>query len=585
MVVDGNLRQADLPYYGKLEDIIEINYYGRFSVILFKCKWADTTRDRGYKKDCWNFNCVNFDRLIHIGDHDVVNEGWSVVVHIKPRDLYDMGEEVEENAYENEPYQEQQLEQFSRLDDQYVQLATNHLNDDIVKRFRNPQKSAPQPQCPSPSDSTQAPEIPTGNVPLSHESTSEVPAMNPEISSPPSDSTQAPEVPTGNVPLSHVSTSEVPQEDETTRRHVGRESTHCWTVEAIDSEETIKKIKVKVKGVNSLPRELRIIVNFDDQGQAIGEAQALLAGFLGTLAADCKLFPMDYDRWSGPSGVPKAYFDDCFETILKPQFYFKINEAGAKRYCKLSMGRKWAANRQSLWNEFNNPTKTRDEIIKNVPIGIDKDQWARFVHYRHKPSTLELCRRNKEIRSKQVIPHTGGSKANPRRRNELLLETGKLPSRGQLYIETHKRKDGSFVNEASKTIAEQIEVGLTQSIVDESEVSPLDVVGRVLGLEHSGRVRCMGLGAVPSNTFRNTRLRASSLSSSSSGVGFPSSNQWQEKYNNLESAFKAYMIMKEGRIPEELASYFTPDQTHLNDASSVSNTPLDARGSSGASNP
>ncbi|KAH1198427.1 hypothetical protein GmHk_18G052013 [Glycine max] len=456
--VDGNLRQADLPYYGKLEDIIEINYSGRFSFILFKCKWADTTRDRGYKKDCWNFNCVNFDRLIHIGDReehepyieasqaqmvyyvdDVVNEGWSVVVHIKPRDLYDMGEEVEENAYENEPYQEQQLEQFSRLDDQYVQLATNHLNDDIVKLFRNPKKSAPQPQCHGPL--TQAP-------------THFVPAMNPKISSPPSDFTQAPEVLTGNVPLSHVSTSEVPQEDETTRRHVGRESTQCWTIEAIDSEETIKKIKVKVRGVNSLPRELRIIVNFDDQGQAIGEAQALLAGFLGTLAADCKLFPMDYDRWSGPSGVPKAYFDDCFETILK-----------------------------------------------------------------------EFCRRNKEIRSKQVIPHTGGSKANPRRRNELLLETGKLPSRGQLYIETHKRKDGSF---------EQIEVGLTQSIVDEYELSPLDVVGRVLGLEHFGRVRCMGLGVVPSNAFRNTRLRASNISSSSSGVAFPSSNQWQEKYNNLE---------------------------------------------------
>ncbi|KAH1213251.1 hypothetical protein GmHk_14G041247 [Glycine max] len=38
-------------------------------------------------------------------------------------------------------------------------------------------------------------------------------------------------------------------------------------------------------------------------------------------------------------------------------------------------------------------------------------------------------------------------------------------------------KDGSFVNEAAKTIMEQIEVGLTQSIVDEFEVSPLDAVG------------------------------------------------------------------------------------------------------------
>ncbi|KAL2330615.1 hypothetical protein Fmac_018196 [Flemingia macrophylla] len=344
------------------------------------------------------------------------------------------------------------------------------------------------------------------------------------------------------------------EEDEITILHVGRQSTHCWTVEAIDFEETIKKIKVKVKGVNNLPRELRIIVKFDDQGQAIGEAQALLAGFLGTLAADCKLFPMDYDRWSGPSGVPKAYFDDCFETILKPRFYFKSNEAIAKRYCKMSMRRKWAANRQSLWNEFNDPTKSRDEIIKNVPIGIDKDQWARFVHYRHKPSTLDLCKRNKEIRNKQVIPHTGGSKANPRRRNEL----------------------------------EQIQVGLTQSTVDESEVSPLDVVGRVLGPEHSGRVRCMGLGVVPSNTFRNTRLRVSKLSFSSGSVACPSSSsssyEWKERHNNLESAFKAYIIMKEGRIPEELATYFTPD-AHANDSSSVPNTPLEGRHSSEASNP
>jgi len=53
----------------------------------------------------------------------------------------------------------------------------------------------------------------------------------------------------------------------------------------------------------------------------------------------------------------------------------------------MSLGRKWAANRQSLWNEFNDPTKTRDEIISNVPLGIDKDQWARFVHYCHQPCT------------------------------------------------------------------------------------------------------------------------------------------------------------------------------------------------------
>ncbi|XP_052732446.1 uncharacterized protein LOC128196244 [Vigna angularis] len=148
--VDRNLRQADLSYDGKLEDIIELNYYGRFKVVLFKCKWVDTTRERGYKKDQWNFNCVNFDRLIHIGNReehepyieasqaqmvyyvdDVVNEGWSVVVHLKPRDLYEMGEEVQEELYENEPYQDQELEKFYSNDNEYVQLATNHLDEDI----------------------------------------------------------------------------------------------------------------------------------------------------------------------------------------------------------------------------------------------------------------------------------------------------------------------------------------------------------------------------------------------------------------------------------------------------------------------
>ncbi|BAU02026.1 hypothetical protein VIGAN_11143000 [Vigna angularis var. angularis] len=148
--VDRNLRQADLSYYGKLEDIIELNYYGRFKVVLFKCKWVDTTRERGYKKDQWNFNCVNFDRLIHIGNReehepyieasqaqmvyyvdDVVNEGWSVAVHLKPRDLYEMGEEVQEELYENEPYQDQELEKFYSNDNEYVQLATNHLDEDI----------------------------------------------------------------------------------------------------------------------------------------------------------------------------------------------------------------------------------------------------------------------------------------------------------------------------------------------------------------------------------------------------------------------------------------------------------------------
>ncbi|OIS98533.1 hypothetical protein A4A49_24552 [Nicotiana attenuata] len=65
---------------------------------------------------------------------DIVNKGWSVAMHLKPRDLYDMGEEVvEDEVYENEPYQEQELEQFFGDGDEYVQLATDHIIDDVVE--------------------------------------------------------------------------------------------------------------------------------------------------------------------------------------------------------------------------------------------------------------------------------------------------------------------------------------------------------------------------------------------------------------------------------------------------------------------
>ncbi|KAH0729577.1 hypothetical protein KY289_000765 [Solanum tuberosum] len=103
---DENLRQAELPYYGKLEDIIEIN--------------MDDSR--------LFFSNVNGLILLEIEEHepyieasqaqlvsyvdDILNKGWSVVVHLKPRDMYDMGEVLEEEVYENEPYKSKNLNSF-----------------------------------------------------------------------------------------------------------------------------------------------------------------------------------------------------------------------------------------------------------------------------------------------------------------------------------------------------------------------------------------------------------------------------------------------------------------------------------------
>ncbi|XP_025675671.1 uncharacterized protein [Arachis hypogaea] len=111
---DNKVAVGSVPYYGKIVDIIELNYSCRFSVVLFKCVWADTTTSRGLKQDHLGLTSVNFSRSIHTGDQedhepyilaseahlvyyvdDEVDKAWSIVVHVKPRDLYDMGEENE----------------------------------------------------------------------------------------------------------------------------------------------------------------------------------------------------------------------------------------------------------------------------------------------------------------------------------------------------------------------------------------------------------------------------------------------------------------------------------------------------------
>ncbi|XP_009798720.2 uncharacterized protein [Nicotiana sylvestris] len=207
-----------------------------------------------------------------------------------------------------------------------------------------------------------------------------------------------------------------------------------------------------------------------------------------------------------------------------------------------------------------------------------------------------MCRRNTEIRKKQTFTHTCGSKPNSRRRAEMMAETGRRPRRAQLYLDTHKKQDGTYVNEAAKEICEKIELVLCQSTVDESEVSPNDAVGKVLGKEHSERVRSLGLGVVLSKVFKHARPRFGGMNASSSDASclnhcqenynklLNAHNQSQENYKQMMNAFKAYMIMKEGTIPEQFAEFFASPPTTPRDASSGSLSPTGARRSSDGSN-
>ena len=100
---DENPITSEVSYYGAVEDILEIDYYGEFSVVLFKCCWYHD------EKELYGLTRVNFNRLRHKSDpyvmasqvqqvfyiEDPVEKGYYNVIKKLPRDWSD-NENVDE---------------------------------------------------------------------------------------------------------------------------------------------------------------------------------------------------------------------------------------------------------------------------------------------------------------------------------------------------------------------------------------------------------------------------------------------------------------------------------------------------------
>ncbi|MED6209414.1 hypothetical protein PIB30_054422 [Stylosanthes scabra] len=114
-------------------------------------------------------------------------------------------------------------------------------------------------------------------------------------------------------------------------------------------------------------------------------------------------------------------------------------------------------------------------------------------------------RKNAVNRSKQLYTHTGGSKSLARRRDEESCQQGRDVSRGEVWMMTHKKVDGSYIHEDAQAICEKI-MDIEQRDESSRLLSQNDSLAQVLGEEHPGRVRGMGFGAIPSRLFgRNSQ--------------------------------------------------------------------------------
>lgn len=105
---DQTPKVGDVDYYGAIEEILEIDYWGEFTVLLFKCCWYHA------EKDLYGMTRVNFNRLLQKSDpyvmasqvqqvfyiKDPTDETFHNVINRLPRDWCDV---ETENGNEDDP--------------------------------------------------------------------------------------------------------------------------------------------------------------------------------------------------------------------------------------------------------------------------------------------------------------------------------------------------------------------------------------------------------------------------------------------------------------------------------------------------
>ncbi|XP_061367752.1 uncharacterized protein LOC133310748 [Gastrolobium bilobum] len=291
-----------------------------------------------------------------------------------------------------------------------------------------------------------------------------------------------------------------------------------WVVDVLADNGMADEERLRVRDLLVLPPHKRVVLEWNEDNQPVGEAAGLFGGFLGHIACNPNIFPISYARWPD---VPKIYKDDVWVSTIKKRFVMDNDDH--YHYCMGNMGKKWKDNRWRLANEIYEKDKTFQENLDLYPEGMTREQWASFLTYKTSEKAKKYSIINTANRQKQTIPHTLGSKTLARRKRELEIQEGRKFSRGEMYAVSHIKKDGNFVNEEARLKNDNLIIEMDKAnFEDEAFVN-------VFGKEHPGRVRGMGFGVVPS------QIRRTSTSSASTSCSGPTQAEYDALKGELDT--------------------------------------------------
>nr|KAJ0195960.1 hypothetical protein LSAT_V11C700383990 [Lactuca sativa] len=237
----------------------------------------------------------------------------------------------------------------------------------------------------------------------------------------------------------------------------------------------------------------RIVVTFNNFGKPVGDEGNELVQYLGTLVRMADHVSIEYSDWRK---VPIQKKEDMYSLV---KFIFHpVETSEIKKWIFHSMGKKWRTWKGSLKTRAYDPSLSIDEIVTQQTKKDNRVNPTQFKELVTRWFTSEFqstCVVKRMSREKMHEPHVTGTKSFARLAHEMAINNnGVYPSRGEMYVTTRTRKDGSIVDDKAAEVVASLKAIASDSIstpIDSSDITN-DDYSKVKGPEKRGYVRLVG---------------------------------------------------------------------------------------------
>ncbi|PPR87502.1 hypothetical protein GOBAR_AA33186 [Gossypium barbadense] len=279
----------------------------------------------------------------------------------------------------------------------------------------------------------------------------------------------------------------------------------------------------------------RVKASRNSHGQPVGLEARLLAGYLGIIARNANMLPINYESWHQ---IPNSNKNQALYNI-KDRFALEVLD----NYVKKALGKKWKDHKSTLKKEYFKKNISLEEKLQNVPLGMLRYQWEDAVRFWNSKKGEDRERVGTTSRQNQKFTHTAGSKTFACVAEAEELSPGQKVGCLQLFDITHRKKDGSLMTSEAEEIMEKLKdkkaeyeaVASNDSSVNLEDINN-KFITEVLGPKRYGRAQAKVL-----------RLKDQMAQMQASTEGSMREAEVQRKYEELQLQLKAEAATREAK--------------------------------------